>query len=74
MDHLGNSLLVEHEARRRQDLVAAEAEHRALLSELSSGQTLREGVAQVLVNLAHWLAPERNYTEMRRATIGQLAR
>ena len=73
MDHLGNSLLVEHEARRRQDQVAAEAEHRALLAELVPSHSLREGVAQALVNLAHWLAPERNDTEMRRATVGQLA-
>ena len=73
MDHLGNSLLVEHEIRRRQDAIAAAADRWGILDESSAAPPLRERVADLLVDLAHWLAPERNYTEIRRAAINHLA-
>ena len=73
MDSLGRSYMVEYEARQRQAEVIAAAEHRAQLGELPQAPPLRERLADRLLTLAHWLAPERNYTAMRRATTGQLA-
>lgn len=67
MDSLGRTLMVEYEARQRQAEVIAAAERRARLGELPQAPPLRERLADLLLALAHRLAPERGTPEIRPA-------
>lgn len=73
MDSLGNSLLVEYEARRRQEAVAAAADRWALLGDIPHEAPLREGLAHLLIGLALRLAPERTLPEIRQGVSHHLA-
>ena len=73
MDHYQRILLAEYEVRARQQQVAAAAERWARYQELPAEPTLRQALAERLLTLAIWIAPEHTLPSVGRAAVKSLA-
>ncbi len=73
MDHYQRIMLAEYEARERQQQLAAAADRWAQLAELPAEPTMRQALAERLLALAVWIAPEHTLPNIQRAAVNSLA-
>jgi hypothetical protein len=73
MDHYQRIMLAEYEARERQQQLAAAADRWAQLAGLPAEPTMRQALAERLLALAVWIAPEHTLPNIQRAAVNSLA-
>ncbi len=73
MDHYQGILLAEYEARDRDQRLEAAAKRWAQRQELPAEPTMRLALAERLLALAVWIAPEHTLPNIQRAAVNSLA-
>jgi hypothetical protein len=74
MDNYQNTLMAELMAQERQERIIEAADRWYLHGELPQEPALRERMAEVLISVAVWLAPERPLPANQRPVIGHVGR
>ena len=74
MENYQNTLMAEMMAQERQERIIEAADRWYLNGELPQEPALRERMAELLIGVAVWLAPERSFASTARQAIGHIGR